>query len=62
MHEFAAKFMALLDKSSPSTIDQIQLEATTAKASIALEGRARPTTTATSSMLDSKTTPNLLPI
>ena len=59
--EFVAKANSLLDKSSPSTIDPIQPEATTTRIPIAPEGRTQPTTMSTSSVLDTKTTPDLLP-
>jgi hypothetical protein len=59
--EFVAKANALLDKSSPLIIDPIQSEATTTRVPIAPEGRAQATTMSTSSMLDTKTNPDLLP-
>jgi hypothetical protein len=59
--EFVAKANTLLNKSSPSTIDPIQSEVTIARVPIALEGRAQATTMSTSSMLDTKTNPDLLP-
>lgn len=61
VHKFVARALTPLDKSSPSTIDPIQSEATIARVPIAPEGRAPPTTTSTSRVLDTRTTLDLLP-